>query len=141
MAAAANYLREFNPLTFTGETPQNERAAVIERFKTCGEHKVLVISLRAGGLGLNLQEASYVFHLDRWWNPAVERQAEDRTHRIGQTVKVNVIKYSCTGTIEERIDRILERKQGLFDQLVDDVSLNLSTQMSREELSGLFGLG
>ena len=141
VAAAANYLREFNPLTFTGETPQNERAAVIERFKTCGEHKVLVISLRAGGLGLNLQEASYVFHLDRWWNPAVERQAEDRTHRIGQTVKVNVIKYSCTGTIEERIDRILERKQGLFDQLVDDVSLNLSTQMSREELFGLFGLG
>ena len=141
VAAAANYLREFNPLTFTGETPQNERAAVIERFKTCSEHKVLVISLRAGGLGLNLQEASYVFHLDRWWNPAVERQAEDRTHRIGQTVKVNVIKYSCTGTIEERIDRILERKQGLFDQLVDDVSLNLSTQMSREELFGLFGLG
>ena len=102
---------------------------------------MLVLSLRAGGLGLNLQEASYVFHLDRWWNPAVERQAEDRTHRIGQTVKVNVIKYSCTGTIEERIDRILERKQGLFDQLVDDVSLNLSTQMSREELFGLFGLG
>ena len=72
--------------------------------------------LRAGGLGLNLQEASYVFHLDRWWNPAVERQAEDRTHRMGQAVKVNVIKYSCTGTIEERIDSILTRKQHLFNQ-------------------------
>ena len=140
VAAAANYLREFNPLTLTGETPQQERAAVIDRFKTFDEHKVLVISLRAGGLGLNLQEASYVFHLDRWWNPAVERQAEDRTHRIGQTVKVNVIKYSCAGTIEERIDQILERKQDLFDQLVDDVSLNLAAQMSREELFGLFGL-
>ena len=82
-----------------------------------------------------------MFHLDRWWNPAVERQAEDRSHRIGQTVKVNVIKYSCVGTIEERIDQILERKQALFDQLIDDVSLDLSTQMSREELFGLFGLG
>ncbi len=140
VAAAANYLREFYPLTLTGETPQQERAAVIDRFKTSDEHKVLVISLRAGGLGLNLQEASYVFHLDRWWNPAVERQAEDRTHRIGQTVKVNVIKYSCAGTIEERIDQILERKQDLFDQLVDDVSLNLAAQISREELFGLFGM-
>ena len=100
----------------------------------------MVISLRAGGLGLNLQEASYVFHLDRWWNPAVERQAEDRAHRIGQTVKVNVIKYSCTDTIEERIDQILERKQKLFDQLIDDVSLDLSTRFSGEELFSLFGL-
>ena len=141
VAAAARYLREFNPLTLTGDTPQQQRAAVIDRFKTHDEHKVMVLSLRAGGLGLNLQEASYVFHLDRWWNPAVERQAEDRSHRIGQTVKVNVIKYSCAGTIEERIDQILERKQGLFDQLIDDVSLDLSTKMSREELFGLFDLG
>ena len=95
------------------------------------------MSLRVGGLGLNLQEASYVFHLDRWWNPAVERQAEDRSHRMGQTVKVNVIKYSCAGTIEERIDNILEGKQDLFDRLVDDVSIDLSTRMSRDELFGL----
>ena len=140
VAAAARYLREFNPLTLTGDMPHHQRTAVIDRFKTRDEHKVLILSLRAGGLGLNLQEASYVFHLDRWWNPAIERQAEDRSHRIGQTVKVNVIKYSCTGTIEERIDQILERKQDLFDQLIDDVSLDLSTQLSREELFGLFGL-
>ena len=140
VAAAANYLREFTPLSMTGDIPQYERADIIERFKTSNEHKALILSLRVGGLGLNLQEASYVFHLDRWWNPAVERQAEDRSHRMGQTVKVNVIKYSCAGTIEERIDAILERKQELFDQLVDDVSLDLSTQMSSEELFGLFGL-
>ncbi len=140
VAAAARYLREFNPLTLTGDTPQQERAAIIDRFKTHDEHKVMALSLRAGGLGLNLQEASYVFHLDRWWNPTIERQAEDRSHRIGQTVKVNVIKYSCVGTIEERIDQVLDRKQSLFDQLIDDVSLDLSTQMSREELFGLFGL-
>ncbi len=141
VAAAARRLRKFEPLTFTGDTPQSERAALIERFKTRDEHKALVMSLRAGGLGLNLQEASYVFHLDRWWNPAVERQAEDRSYRMGQTVKVNVIKYSCANTIEERIDRILERKQGVFDEIIDDVSLDLSTRMSRRELFGLFGLG
>ena len=140
VAAAANYLREFTPLTITGNIPLYDRSSIIERFKSRGEHKALILSLRVGGLGLNLQEASYVFHLDRWWNPAVERQAEDRSHRIGQTVKVNVIKYSCSGTIEERIDAILEQKQALFDQLVDDVSLDLSAQLNSEELFGLFGL-
>lgn len=125
--------------------PQEDRARIIERFRTQPEHKALILALRVGGLGLNLQNASYVFHLDRWWNPATERQAderqaEDRTHRLGQTVKVNVIKYSCTDTIEERIDRILESKQELFAQLVDDVSLDLSTRMTSEELFGLFDL-
>ena len=138
--AAAEFLREFNPVMLTGDMPLEERSVAIERFKSRDDHKAMVISLRAGGLGLNLQEASYVFHLDRWWNPAVERQAEDRAHRIGQTVKVNVIKYSCTGTIEERIDQILERKQELFDQLIDDVSLDLSARFSGEELFSLFGL-
>ena len=136
----AAHLRDFDPLTLTGDNPEPERATIIDRFKTRKEHKVLVLSLRAGGVGLNLQEASYVFHLDRWWNPAVERQAEDRSHRIGQTVKVNAIKYSSRGTIEERIDRILDRKQALFESLIDDVSLDLSTMLTREELLGLFGI-
>ena len=140
VAAAANHLRAFNPLTLTGDTPADERSELINQFKTGKAHKALIISLRAGGLGLNLQEASYVFHLDRWWNPAVERQAEDRSHRLGQTVKVNVIKYTCEDTIEQRIDRILQRKQVLFDRLVDDVSMDLSMRMSREELLSLFGL-
>ena len=81
-----------------------------------------------------------MIHLDRWWNPAVESQAEDRSHRIGQTVKVNVIKYSCIGTIEERIDDILENKRELFNQLIDDVSMDLSAQLNSDELFGLFGL-
>jgi len=138
--AAAAFLREFSPVMLTGDMPLEARSVAIERFRRRDEHKAMVISLRAGGLGLNLQEASYVFHLDRWWNPAVERQAEDRAHRMGQTVKVNVIKYSCAGTIEERIDRILERKQRLFDQLIDDVSLDLSARLSGEELFSLFGI-
>ena len=140
VAAAAAYLEAFNPLTFTGDMAQSQRATIIDRFMATDTHKALVLSLRAGGVGLNLQAASYVFHLDRWWNPAVEHQAEDRSHRFGQTAKVNVIKYACTGTIEERIDAILKRKQDLFDQLVDDVSLNLSARLSSEEIFALFGL-
>ncbi len=140
VAAAARCLQAFNPLVLTGEVPVGERSDLVERFRTSNFHKVMVISLRAGGVGLNLQEASYVFHLDRWWNPAVERQAEDRAHRIGQTVKLNVVKYICADTIEQRIDRILEDKQQLFDELVDDVSLDLSKRLSRRELLGLFGL-
>ena len=138
--AVAAHLRAFHPLTLTGETPVHERAAVIDRFKTGTRHALMVVSLRVGGLGLNLQEASYVFHLDRWWNPAVERQAEDRSHRLGQTVKVNVFKYTCRATIEERIEDILVRKQALFDELVDDVSLDLAARLNRDELLGLFGL-
>lgn len=140
VAAAAGYLEAFNPLTLTGDVAPSNRTGIIDRFKTTDTHKALVLSLRVGGVGLNLQEASYVFHLDRWWNPAVEHQAEDRSHRFGQTAKVNVIKYACTGTIEERIDGILKRKQDLFDQLVDDVSLDLSARLSSEEMFGLFGL-
>ena len=140
VAFAARQLREFAPLVISGDVPPEDRAGIIDRFRSSPEHKALILSLRVGGLGLNLQNASYVFHLDRWWNPATERQAEDRAHRWGQTVKVNVIKYSCVGTIEERIDRILESKQELFAQLVDDVSLDLSTRMSSEELFGLFDL-
>ena len=140
VGAAASFLRAFDPLTLTGDTPSDQRSKIIDRFRIENVHKALIISLRAGGLGLNLQEASYVFHLDRWWNPAVERQAEDRSHRLGQTVKVNVIKYTCENTIEERIDQILQRKQDLFDQLVDDVSMDLSTRLNRKELLALFGL-
>ena len=140
VGAVVRHLREFNPLAFTGDLTQDERAVVVDRFRADEIHKVLVLSLRAGGLGLNLQEASYVFHLDRWWNPAVERQAEDRSHRIGQTVKVNVIAYSCVETIEERIDDVLERKKALFKELVDDVSLDLSARLNRGDLLGLFGL-
>jgi hypothetical protein len=96
--------------------------------------------VRAGGQGLNLQEASYVFHFDRWWNPAIEHQAEDRSHRLGQALSVNVYKYTCEDTIEERIDQILRKKQFLFDELVDDVSIDLKSKLTSEELFGLFGL-
>jgi hypothetical protein len=138
--AIARRLHRFAPLIYAGDQSAGERDRVIATFKSRREHKALVLSLRAGGQGLNLQEASYVFHFDRWWNPAVERQAEDRTHRLGQTVPVTVYKYVCEGTIEERIDEVLRGKQALFDELVDDVSIDLGRYLTSEELFGLFGL-
>jgi len=138
--AITKQLEAFRPLVYTGDLSTPERDRVIEEFRRDTERKVLVLSLRAGGQGLNLQEASYVFHFDRWWNPAVEHQAEDRSHRIGQVFPVHVFKYVCEDTIEERIDEILRRKQSLFDELVDDVSIDLRARLSSEELFGLFGL-
>ncbi len=140
VGAIAQGLRQFRPLTLTGDVSIPNRSAIVEEFKRSEEHQVLILSLRVGGQGLNLQEASYVFHMDRWWNPAVERQAEDRSHRMGQTVKVNAIKYTCANTIEQRIDSILLEKQDLFDRLIDDVSIDLSASLTKAELLSLFGL-
>ena len=80
-------------------------------------------SPRAGGVGLNLTAASYVFHFDRWWNPAVESQAEDRAHRIGQIRPVHVYSYLSVATVEERVSAILAEKRQLFADVVDGVSL------------------
>jgi hypothetical protein len=138
--AIATRLQDFNPLVYTGDLRSAERDRVIEDFRSNPDHRVLVLSLRAGGVGLNLQEASYVFHFDRWWNPAVERQAEDRSHRLGQLSPVTVYRYICEGTIEERIDAVLRQKQALFDRLVDDVTIDLRRNLTQDELFGLFGL-
>jgi len=138
--AIAARLARFAPLVYTGALTAAERDGVIRRFREDEHHRVLVVSLRAGGYGLNLQEASYVVHFDRWWNPAVERQAEDRTHRMGQRLPVTVYAYRSVATIEERIDEILRAKQALFDEVVDGVSLDLSALLTKSELLGLFGL-
>ena len=133
-------LRWLRPLLYTGDLSPSEKEATIKEFKGNISHKALILSLRAGGQGLNLQDASYVFHFDRWWNPAVERQAEDRAHRLGQTYPVHVYKYLIENTIEERINNTLREKQLLFDELVDDVSIDLKSLLSSEELFGLFGI-
>ncbi|MFA5385535.1 MAG: DEAD/DEAH box helicase [Eubacteriales bacterium] len=138
--AIASKLKDFNPLLYTGDLSQLRRDMIIKAFKENRDHKALILSLRAGGQGLNLQDASYVFHFDRWWNPAVEHQAEDRAHRLGQTFPVNVYEYIIEDTIEERIEQILKKKQLLFDELVDSVSIDLRSKLSSEELFGLFGL-
>ncbi len=140
VGAVANVLKEHRPLTYTGAMTSAARDQVIAAFRSNPSHQALILSVRAGGVGLNLQEASYVFHLDRWWNPAVERQAEDRTHRMGQAAHVTVFKYVCEDTIEERIRNILREKQKLYDDVIDDVSLDLAARLSEDELLGLFGL-
>ena len=91
-------------------------------------------------MGLNLQDASYVFHFDRWWNPSVERQAEDRSHRLGQAYPVNVYTYTCEQTIEERIEAVLLRKRRLFQDVVDEVTLDLEDVLTSAELLSLFDL-
>jgi len=134
----AQALAEFRPIVYTGDMSASQKQEAIQRFESDPDSGLLVLSLRAGGVGLNLQRASYVFHFDRWWNPAVEVQAEDRSHRIGQTRGVTVYKYICENTIEERIHEILLSKKALFDEYVDDVCLDLTQRLSEDELFGLF---
>jgi HJR/Mrr/RecB family endonuclease len=140
VGAVARGLSEYRPLTYTGAMTQEARQSTLTRFKSEPDRGVLVLSLRAGGQGLNLQEASYVVHFDRWWNPASERQAEDRSHRMGQTQPVDVYTYTCSGTIEERIAKLLEDKQQLFDTVIDQVTMDLDRVLSADELFGLFDL-
>ncbi len=140
VAFAANRLRAFMPLTYTGSMSAGQRVLVEEQFTNNSLHKVLMLSLKAGGMGLNLQSASYVFHLDRWWNPATEDQAEARSHRMGQKFPVTVYRYTCAKTIEERIENILETKRELFRDVIDDVTLDMGRVLSRSDIFGLFGL-
>jgi SNF2 family DNA or RNA helicase len=122
-----------------GGTPRETRDRMVEAFQAEGGPAVFVLSLKAGGTGLNLTAASHVFHFDRWWNPAVEDQATDRAYRIGQTKRVEVHKFLTMGTVEERIDQMLEQKKQLAEQIVDGAETWL-TEMSNEELRELFAL-
>lgn len=115
-----------------------DRAAAIGRF-TEGEVPVFVISLKAGGVGLNLTQADYCFVLDPWWNPAVETQAVDRAHRIGQRNTVVVYRYVASGTIEEKVMALKARKAALFDQVVDADGA-LSGALDAADIRGLFDL-
>ncbi len=114
-----------------------KRPAIVKRFKT-GSAPVFLISLKAGGFGLNLTEADYVFLLDPWWNPATESQAIDRTHRIGQTRSVNVYRMVATGTIEEKVMALKEKKAKLFDAVLDDDAV-FSSALSADDIRSLLG--
>jgi SNF2 family DNA or RNA helicase len=121
-----------------GSVPKTQRDEMIERFQD-GKFPVFLLSLKAGGTGLNLTAANHVIHYDRWWNPAVENQATDRAYRIGQSRFVHVHKLICTGTLEEKIDAMLEKKQFLNDQIIQ--SENWITELSSDELKDLVYLG
>ncbi|TDQ36451.1 DEAD/DEAH box helicase [Aureibacillus halotolerans] len=118
-----------------GGTVPSQRAAMIQAFQD-GQHPLIILSLRAGGTGINLTRASHVIHYDRWWNPAVENQATDRAHRIGQTKEVYVHRMLVQGTLEERIDEVIQRKKKLQDDLLsfDSWLSNLSNEEFEELL-------
>jgi SNF2 family DNA or RNA helicase len=136
----AGRLARYRPLEFHGGTPAGRRDAVLEEFKQDRRRPVLLISYGAGSVGLNLQFSQYVFLFDRWWNPAVEDQAINRAHRIGATGPVTVTRFVTTGTIEQRIDQILEEKRELFDTIFCDTAVRRQTGLTQAEIFGLFSL-
>lgn len=126
---------------FHGGTPVKKRSELVAQFN--GEQYIpyMVLSLKAGGVGLNLTAANHVIHFDRWWNPAVENQATDRAFRIGQTKNVMVHKFVTKGTLEEKIDRLLEEKSRLSGDILAAEGEHWITEYSNEELMQLFALG
>ena len=123
-----------------GGTPKVARDRMVRRFQDEPRGpRIFVLSLKAGGTGLNLTAASHVFHYDRWWNPAVEDQATDRAYRIGQTRAVQVHKLVCAGTVEEKIDRLLEQKRALAAKVVS-AGEQWITELGTSELRDLFAL-
>lgn len=122
-----------------GGVAKKQRDRMVERFSQKDGPRIFLLSLKAGGTGLNLTSASHVFHFDRWWNPAVENQATDRAFRIGQTKNVQVHKFICAGTLEEKIDEMIERKQSVVGRVVGSGESWL-TELSNTQLRNLFAL-
>lgn len=125
------------PLFLYGSTSRQQREAMVDRFQhDPNAPRIFILSLKAGGVGLNLTRANHVFHFDRWWNPAVENQATDRAFRIGQTRNVQVHKFVCTGTLEERIHDMIESKKALSEQVVG-AGENWLTELDTDQLRNL----
>ncbi|MGH8117949.1 MAG: DEAD/DEAH box helicase [Rhodanobacteraceae bacterium] len=122
----------------TGQTPARARTALVKRFQR-GEAPLFLISLKAGGVGLNLTAADTVIHCDPWWNPTVETQATDRAHRIGQTKPVFVYRLICKGTVEEKIQAMQARKAGLVKAVLDDGGASTRLRFNQADLDALFG--
>lgn len=127
-------------LVLHGETAVKNRKALVRTFQEDETVPFFVLSLKAGGAGLNLTAASHVVHFDRWWNPAVENQATDRAFRIGQKKNVLVHKFVCQGTVEEKIDALIEGKKTLADELLADSGEVSVTEMTDDELLRLVAL-
>ncbi|MBD2461642.1 DEAD/DEAH box helicase [Oscillatoria sp. FACHB-1407] len=131
--------KQFNReiLFLYGSTSKKQREEMVDRFQNDPQApRIFILSLKAGGVGLNLTRANHVFHFDRWWNPAVENQATDRVFRIGQTRNVQVHKFVCTGTLEERIHDLIESKKALSEQIVG-TGENWLTELDTEQLRNL----
>ena len=126
-----------NYLKLTGKTSVKDRFDLIEQFNSDESVKVFLISLKAGGTGINLTSADMVIHYDPWWNLSVENQATDRTHRIGQTKKVQVYKLITKNSIEEKIYDLQQRKKELIDNMLS-TDTKFINKLSKEDIMGLF---
>jgi SNF2 family DNA or RNA helicase len=136
----AQSLREFGPLLYHGKVPQRDRQPILDRFRSDPRKHVLLMSYGTGSVGLNLQFTNYVFLFDRWWNPAVEDQAINRAHRLGQKATVFVTRFISQGTIEGRIAEVLERKRQLFNELIEQNGSPPSLGLSEDDVFGLFDI-
>lgn len=128
-------------LVLHGGTQVKQRSRLVEQFNGPDYVPFMVLSLKAGGVGLNLTAASHVIHFDRWWNPAVENQATDRAYRIGQTKNVMVYKFVTQGTIEEKIDQMIADKQKLAGDILEQTGEQWITELDNKQLMELFKLG
>jgi SNF2 family DNA or RNA helicase len=133
-------LERFGPVEYHGQVPARKRDSVIAQFRDDPNCHLILMTYGAGGVGLNLQFANYVFLYDRWWNPAVEDQAINRAHRIGVQRAVTVTRFLILNTIEQRINEVLQRKRELFDAVFNDSNAAPETGLSREEIFSLFNL-
>lgn len=136
----ADVMGGYRPLMYHGKVPQRRRDGILTDFRDDPDRPLLLLSYGAGAVGLNLQFSNYVFLFDRWWNPAVEDQAINRAHRVGQKQPVFVSRFLVPGTIEERIAEVLERKREMFSFLIDDHDPIANTGMTRNEVFSLFDL-
>ena len=137
----AESLKAYGPLQYHGRIPQNERTPILDRFQADPDAHVLLMTYGTGSVGLNLQFSNYVFLFDRWWNPAVEDQAINRAHRIGQRHPVTVTRFLTENTIEQRIGDILEAKRKVFNDLLSQADKPASIGLSEDEIFGLFDIG
>jgi non-specific serine/threonine protein kinase len=140
LAAFLNSVFGRNGLVLHGETEVRKRQSLVRQFQEDESVPFFVLSLKAGGTGLNLTAASHVIHFDRWWNPAIENQATDRAFRIGQTKNVLVQKFLCRGTVEEKIDALIDSKRRLSQDLLEGGADLLLTEMSNDDLLKLVAL-
>jgi SNF2 family DNA or RNA helicase len=136
----AQALAPFGPLQYHGKIPQRDRQPILDRFKADKSKHVLLMSYGTGSVGLNLQFTNYVFLFDRWWNPAIEDQAINRAHRIGQKETVFVKRFISQNTIEGRIAEVLEKKRELFEEMLGQNGPPPSLGLNEEEIFGLFNV-
>ncbi len=136
----AKALKDFGPLQFHGKIPGNRRPAIIDQFKSDPDKHVILMSYGTGSVGLNLQFTNYVFLFDRWWNPAVEDQAINRAHRIGQKHPVTVTRFLTENTIERRIAEVLETKRQIFAELLEQNGTPPVLGLTEDEIFGLFDI-